>query len=69
MPTPITPQSSRRLDLCSPENANRVAEQLFDETRENVSVVKTDEPLQPLRVIRSTDVTDPSSEIVVITRG
>jgi hypothetical protein len=63
----IVPQSARRLQLCSPEHARRIAGQLFNQNRQSVSVVKTDEPLQPLRVMCRSEVTDPSREIVVIT--
>ena len=60
-------QSPRRLQLCSPENASRIAGQLYDHNRQSISVVRTDEPLQPLRVVPSSDVTDPSREIVFVT--
>ena len=66
---PIDPErpSPRRWQLCSGEHARRVANQLFDQRQENVSIVRTSDPLQPLRVIRSAEVIDPSREIVVVT--
>ena len=59
--------SARRMQLCSAENASRIAGQLFDQNRQSISVVKTNEPLQPLRVMPSRDVTNPNDEIVIVT--
>lgn len=42
--------SPKRLQLCSRENANRVAGRLFEERAGRVSIVRTDDPLQPFRV-------------------
>lgn len=42
--------SPKRLQLCSRENANRVASRLFDERPGRVSIVRTGDPLQPFRV-------------------
>ena len=67
MPTDTAPRSARRLQMCSRKHADRVAGQLFDQRRESVSIVTTNDPLQPLRVVRSTEVTDPSTEIAVVT--
>jgi hypothetical protein len=68
MPTADIPQRSiRRADLCSSEHAQRVAFRLFDTEREDMSIVKTDNPLQPLRVMRTAKVVDRSAEIVVVT--
>ena len=42
--------SPKRLQLCSRENANRVAGRLFDERPGRLSIVRTGDPLQPFRV-------------------
>ena len=59
--------SPRRAQLCSAEYANRVANRMFDDARQDVSVIRTAEPLQPIRVMRSIDVVDRSAEIIVVT--
>lgn len=64
---PPVPRSLRRAQLCSREHAHRVANRLFETGIEDVSIVRTGDPLQPLRVVRSADVTDRSAEIVVVT--
>lgn len=48
--------SGLRTLLCSRENADRVATHVCEETRSPVSVLRTDFPLQPFRVIPSRDV-------------
>jgi len=53
MLAPTPGLSPKRLLLCSPENANRVASRLFDERPGRVSVVRTGNPLQPFRVSTS----------------
>lgn len=58
--------SPRRLDLCSNANAQRVAIRMHDAGRQAVSIVRTGDPLQPLRVVRSTDVEDPSTQIAIV---
>ena len=45
-PTPI--YSTKRLVLCSRENALRVAGQIFDQSR-HACVIRTGHPLQPYR--------------------
>jgi hypothetical protein len=42
--------SPKRRQLCSRENASRVASRLFDQRPGRVTVVKTGNPLQPFRV-------------------
>ena len=42
--------SSKRLALCSRENALRVASRLCDATLAKVSVIRTEDPFQPYRV-------------------
>lgn len=59
--------STARARLCSTEHARRVADRLFDTERRDISIIRTVDPLQPFRVIRSSDVRDRSAEIVVIT--
>lgn len=44
-------QSSKRKTLCSIEHANRVATQVAEQTSTDTAVVKTDNPLQPYRVV------------------
>jgi hypothetical protein len=66
MSAPV-PRSTRRADLCSGEHARRVAVRLFETGHEDISIVRTSNPLQPLRVLRSADVLDRSAEIVVVT--
>ncbi|MBB4859160.1 hypothetical protein HNO88_002489 [Novosphingobium chloroacetimidivorans] len=48
--------SRLRTLLCSRENADRIATRVCEETRSPVSVLRTDFPLQPFRVIASRDV-------------
>ncbi|WP_337847822.1 hypothetical protein [Sphingomonas sp.] len=48
--------SSKRQQLCSRENAMRVAGRIFDDHPKRVSILHTGDPLQPFRVS-----TDPSS--------
>lgn len=49
LPDPPTPSySTKRLILCSRENALRVAAQIFGETRW-ACVIRTGHPLQPFR--------------------
>jgi len=60
-------RSARCMELCSAENAIRIAGKLFDQTRESISVVTTNEPLQPLRVMHSCEVTNPNDEIAIVT--
>lgn len=50
--------------LCSRENADRVASRVCEETMSPVSVLRTDFPLQPFRVMASRDVTRPLSVMV-----
>jgi hypothetical protein len=42
--------SPKRRQLCSRENASRVASRLFDQRPGRIAVVKTGNPLQPFRV-------------------
>lgn len=42
--------SPKRLLLCSRENANRVASRIFDESPGRISIVRTNNPMQPFRV-------------------
>ena len=44
------PLSPRRSELCSHENAQRVAGRMFDEKRKPVSVVRTGDPFKPYHV-------------------
>ena len=48
--------SPKRQQLCSRENAMRVAGRIFDDYPTRVSILHTGDPLQPFRVS-----TDPSS--------
>lgn len=50
--------SPKRFLLCSRENANRVADRLFDSRPGRVSVVRTSNPLQPFCVSTSPAVGD-----------
>ncbi|OYW87787.1 MAG: hypothetical protein B7Z20_04225 [Sphingobium sp. 32-64-5] len=50
--------SAKRFLLCSRENANRVASQLFDERPEPLRIVRTANPLQPFRVCTRPSATD-----------
>ena len=43
--------SPKRQTLCSRTNADRVALQLCESNDENVAVVRTDDELQPYRVV------------------
>jgi hypothetical protein len=45
--------SPKRYLLCSRENANRVASRLFDTRMGHVSIVRTTNPLQPFRVLKT----------------
>ncbi|KKW90260.1 hypothetical protein [Sphingobium chungbukense] len=42
--------SLKRLELCSRENAVRVANRIFDDHTRKVSILRTGNPLQPFRV-------------------
>lgn len=42
--------SLRRLELCSRENAHRVANRLFEHKRRPVAVIRTDNPMKPFHV-------------------
>lgn len=42
--------SPKRQKLCSRENAVRVAGRIFDHHSKKVSILHTDDPLQPFRV-------------------
>lgn len=42
--------STKREQLCSRENAVRVACRIFDGQRQRISIVRTDDPLQPFRI-------------------
>jgi len=53
MPAPAAYLSPKRHLLCSRENAHRVASRLFDARPGRVSIVRTDNPLQPFFVSRS----------------
>ena len=53
--------STKRLLLCSRENAVRVAGRIFDHSHERVSILRTADPLQPFRVS-----TDPASPGLVV---
>ncbi len=50
--------STKRLRLCSRENAIRVADRLCGATRARVFVVRTGHPLQPWRVAAAPPVDD-----------
>jgi hypothetical protein len=47
-PAPLSPIRSR---LCSRANAQAVADRMFAAGARHVSVVRTEEPLQPFRVV------------------
>ena len=47
--------SPKRYQLCSRENAQRVAWRLFDAEARRVSIVRTGDPLQPFCVSTSPD--------------
>lgn len=42
--------SPKRRQLCSRENASRVASRLFDQRPGRIAVVRTGDPLQPYRI-------------------
>jgi hypothetical protein len=46
-----SPLSPKRRTLCSRENAQRVAARMMDDGLDCVSVLRTNNPLQPLRVV------------------
>lgn len=46
--TPVI--SVRRLELCSRENAHRVANRLFEHKRRPVAVIRTGNPMKPFHV-------------------
>lgn len=43
--------SPARMKLCSRQNAQRVADRLFDEAGENIAVVRTSSVVQPYQAI------------------
>lgn len=48
----ISPRPSpKRAKLCSIEHANRVATQVAEHTEADTAVVRTNNPLQPFRVV------------------
>lgn len=51
-PLPLPARHSpRRLALCNRINAQRIAGRLLDEGNASVAILRTGEPLQPLRVV------------------
>ena len=50
--------SPKRRQLCSRENASRVASRLFDLRPGRIAVVKTGDPLQPFRVCLTPSASD-----------
>lgn len=50
--------SLRRLELCSRENAHRVANRLFELKRRPVAVIRTGNPMKPFHVTDETTQTD-----------
>lgn len=50
--------SPKRRQLCSRENASRVASRLFDLQPGRIAVVRTENPLQPFRVCLTPSVGD-----------
>lgn len=55
---PSSNTSEKRKKLCSIENANRVATQVAERTSTDTAVVKTDNPLQPYRVVLARNAPD-----------
>ncbi|WP_159872798.1 hypothetical protein [Novosphingobium sp. 9U] len=64
MPVPSESLSRLRTQLCSRENADRVATRVCEETMSAVSVLRTDFPLQPFRVMASRDVAAPMTAMI-----
>lgn len=56
MPIHAPSLSPKRYQLCSRENAQRVALRLFDAEARRVSIVRTGDPLQPFCVSTSPSV-------------
>lgn len=49
-PLTETTFSPRRVELCSRENAHRVAERLFEHKHRPVAVIRTGDPIKPFHV-------------------
>jgi hypothetical protein len=58
--------SATRDRLCNRANAERVATRLFEATRRNVAIVRTSNPLQPFRVVPSSDVQGETVELEMV---
>jgi hypothetical protein len=60
------PPSPTRDRLCNRANAERVAARMFDATGSNIAIVRTDNPIQPFRVLpsREADYADVELEMV-----
>jgi len=58
--------SPTRDRLCNRANAERVAARLFEASCRNVAVVRTSNPLQPFRVVPSSDVQGEPVEVEMV---
>jgi hypothetical protein len=58
--------SPTRNRLCNRANAERVAAKLFDASGRNVAIVRTNNPLQPFRVVPSSDVEGEPIEVEMV---
>jgi hypothetical protein len=58
--------SATRDRLCNRANAERVAAKLFDASGRNVAIVRTTNPLQPFRVLVSSDADGAQVEIELV---
>lgn len=47
--------SAKRARLCSVENAARIGEQQIEHAPREIAVVKTDDPLQPVKIVEGED--------------
>jgi hypothetical protein len=63
MPDAPSPTRDR---LCNRANAQRVATRLFEATRRNVAIVRTGNPLQPFRVVPSSEVRGEPVEVEMV---
>ena len=47
---PVDAVSAKRRELCSRENAMRVAARIFDTQKQPLSIIRTGNPFQPYRI-------------------
>ena len=60
------PPSPSRGRLCNRANAERVAAKMFNATGANIAIVRTDNPIQPFRVLPSREANSADVELEMV---